>query len=31
MVKKTFLVPGAQKLEHLIYDSNCNALKEVES
>jgi hypothetical protein len=31
MVKKTFLVPGARKPEHLIYDSNCNALKEVES
>jgi hypothetical protein len=31
MVKKTFSVPGARKPEHLIYDSNCNALKEVEA
>jgi hypothetical protein len=31
MVKKTFSVPGARKPEHLIYNSNCNALKEVES
>jgi hypothetical protein len=31
MVKKTFSVPGARKPEHLIYDSDCNALKEVEA
>jgi hypothetical protein len=31
MVKKTFSVPGARKPEHLIYDSNCNALREVEA
>lgn len=29
MVKKTFSVPGSRKPEHLIYDSNCLALKEV--
>ena len=31
MVKNTFSVPGARKPDHLIYDNNCNALKEVES
>jgi hypothetical protein len=31
MVKKTFSVPGSRKPEHLIYDSNCNTLKEVEA
>ena len=31
MVKKMFSVPGSHKPEHLIYNSNCNALKEVES
>lgn len=30
-VKVTFSVPGARKPQHLIYDSNCNALKEVEA
>jgi hypothetical protein len=31
MVKMTFSVPGARKPEHMIYDSNCSALKEVEA
>jgi hypothetical protein len=31
MVKKTFSVPGARKPKHMIYNSNCNALKEVEA
>jgi hypothetical protein len=31
MIKTTFSVPGAQKPEHVMYDSNCNALREVQS
>ena len=31
MVKNAFLVPGAQKPEHLIYDSNCDAKQQVMS
>ncbi|KAG2031375.1 hypothetical protein BDR03DRAFT_936378 [Suillus americanus] len=31
MVKTTFSLPGAQKPEHIMYDSNCNALREVQS
>ncbi|KAG1823236.1 hypothetical protein EV424DRAFT_1538567 [Suillus variegatus] len=31
MVKKMFSLPRACKPQHLIYDSNCNALREVES
>ncbi|KAG1752713.1 uncharacterized protein EDB91DRAFT_1234687 [Suillus paluster] len=31
MVKTTFSLPGAQKPEHIMYDSNCNALHEVQS
>lgn len=31
MFEKTFSLPRARKPQHLIYDSNCNALREVES
>jgi len=31
MVKTMFSLPGAQKPEHIMYDSNCNALREVQS
>jgi hypothetical protein len=31
MVEKMFSLPRARKPQHLIYDSNCNALREVES
>ncbi|KAG1774919.1 hypothetical protein EV702DRAFT_1180541 [Suillus placidus] len=31
MVKTTFSLPGTQKPEHIMYDSNCNALHEVQS
>ncbi|KAG1873259.1 hypothetical protein C8R48DRAFT_593873, partial [Suillus tomentosus] len=31
LVEKIFSLPHAQKLQHMIYDSNCNVLREVES
>ncbi|KAG1855594.1 hypothetical protein F4604DRAFT_1659927 [Suillus subluteus] len=31
LFEKTFSLPQARKPQHLIYDSNCNALREVES
>ncbi|KAG1838440.1 hypothetical protein DFJ58DRAFT_733816 [Suillus subalutaceus] len=31
MIKKMFTLPCACKPQHMIYDSNCNALREVES
>jgi hypothetical protein len=30
MVKNTFSVPGAQKPEHIFYDTNCDARQQAE-